>query len=75
MNEYTKLFTGSALIIKGLTVFLEENDIQYIIKDRLNSALIAGFGELPNTTEVHVKTFKLDVANEILENYRITINL
>lgn len=74
MNDYTKLFTASNLIIKGLTIFLEENGIRYIVKDRLNSALMAGFGELPGGTEVHVETSKLDLANEILENYKLTIS-
>lgn len=74
MSDYTKLFTSSNLIINGLTIFLEENEIQYIIKDRLNSALMAGFGELPGGTEIHVETSKFKKAIEILENYKTIIN-
>jgi len=74
MSDYTKLFIGSNLIINGLTFFLEENDIKYIIKDRFNSALMAGFGELSGGTEIHVETSKFEKALEILENYKITIS-
>jgi hypothetical protein len=73
-KEYTKIFTNSTLIINGLTVILEEKNINYIIKDRFKSAIMAGFGETPNSTELHVDSSKLEMALKILENYKETIN-
>jgi thiamine monophosphate synthase len=73
-HEYQKLFTNSAIIIKGLTNLLEEKDIKYIIKDRFESARLAGFGEFMNAAEIHVQSSKMEIAQEILENYKMTIN-
>ncbi len=72
--EYTKLYTDSSLIIKGLSVILEENNILYIIKDRFKSAIVAGFGEMQGGTELHVDISKWETAKKILENYKTTIN-
>lgn len=73
-DEYQKLFTNSAIIIKGLTNLLEESDIRYIIKDRFESARLAGFGEFMNAAEVHVLSSQYENAQKILENYKLTIN-
>lgn len=73
-DEYQKLYTNSAIIIKGLTNLLEESDIRYIIKDRFESARLAGFGEFMNAAEVHVPSSQFESAQKILENYKLTIN-
>lgn len=73
-DEYQKLYTNSAIIIKGLTILLEEKDIKYIIKDRFESARLAGFGEFMNAAEVHVKFSQFENAQKILEKYKLTIN-
>lgn len=73
-DEYQKLYTNSAIIIKGLTNLLEESDIRYIIKDRFESARLAGFGEFMNAAEVHVPSSQFERAQKILENYKLTIN-
>ncbi|MBG7611607.1 DUF2007 domain-containing protein [Polaribacter sp. BAL334] len=73
-DEYQKLFTNSMIIIKGLTILLEESDIKYIIKDRFESARLSGFGEFMNAAEIHVQSSQLEIAQEILEKYKLTIN-
>lgn len=72
--KYEKLFTSSNIILKGLCVLLEEENIRYIIKDRFESARLAGFGEAMNATEIHVDASKFATAQAILENYKISIN-
>lgn len=74
MMKYEKLYTSSNIILKGLSFLLEESDINYIIKDRFESARLAGFGETRYATEIHVDIKKLKVAKEILEKYKISIN-
>lgn len=73
-NTYKKLFTDSSIIIKGLSVLLEDKNIKYIVKDRFASATMAGFGEIPGSTELFVETAKWEIALKILENYKSTIN-
>lgn len=73
-DEYQKLFTNSTIIIKGLTILLEESNIQYIIKDRFESARLAGFGEFMNAAEIHVPSSQFESAQNILDNYKLTIN-
>ncbi|PQJ76013.1 DUF2007 domain-containing protein [Polaribacter gangjinensis] len=73
-NEYQKLFTSSTIIINGLTTLLEEQGIRYIIKDRFESARLAGFGEFMNAVEIHVQSSQLAEAQKILETYKLTLN-
>lgn len=73
-SEYQKLFTNSAIIIKGLTNLLDEKEIKYIIKDRFESARLAGFGEFMNAAEIHVQTSHFEEAQKILEIYKLSIN-
>ena len=41
---HTKLFTGSNIIVNGLKNVLDLELISYIIKDKFESARLAGFG-------------------------------
>lgn len=73
-NEYIKLFTDSNIIINGLKVLLEKEQIHYIIKDRFESARLGGFGEQSTSVEIHVLENDLEKAEDILATYEKEIN-
>lgn len=73
-THYEKLFTSSSIIVTGLTTILDENNIQYIIKDKFESARLAGFGEQMNNVEVHVLQSDIVKAKPIVEAYKNEIN-
>lgn len=73
-TEHITLFSGSSIIINGLQIRLEENKISSIIKDRVESARLGGFGE--HRTAIELLIFKSDLAKAlpILEKYKEEIN-
>ena len=73
-TNYEKLFTSSSIIVNGLTTILDGNNIQYIIKDKFESARLAGFGEQMNNVEVHVFQSDIDKAKPFIEDYKNQIN-
>ena len=73
-NEYIKLFTDSNIIINGLKVLLEKEQIRYIVKDKFESARLGGFGEQSTSVEIHVLNNDLEKAQEILAVYKKEIN-
>lgn len=72
--EYSKIFTNSSILVKGLTNLLEDNAITYIIKDRFESSRLAGFGESAAAVEVHVLATDLEKAIPLVQQYEAEIN-
>ena len=72
--EYSKVFTNSNIIVRGLTNLFDDSSIRYIIKDNFESSRLAGFGESSNSVEVHVLNSDIDNALEIVKNYELEIN-
>ncbi len=72
--EYSKVFTNSNIIVRGLTHLLDKNSIKYLVKDRFESSRLAGFGEPTNSVEVHVLNSDLEKATEIIKKYELEIN-
>lgn len=72
--SYTKIFTNNNIIVKGLCNLLDDASISYIIKDRVESSRLAGFGTPPNSVEVHVLSTQINEASEIVKNYEVEIN-
>ena len=73
-TEYIKLFTETNIIINGFKNLLDKENIQYIIKDRFESARLGGYGENQASVEVHVLESDIVKAKEILEVYKTQIN-
>ncbi|MFC4268415.1 MULTISPECIES: putative signal transducing protein [Polaribacter] len=71
--EYSKLFTDNSIIVKGLTKILDEESITYLVKDRVESSRLAGFGSPDNSVEVHVHSSDLDKALKIIKAYELKI--
>ncbi|EAQ40681.1 DUF2007 domain-containing protein [Polaribacter sp. MED152] len=72
--EYIKVFTGSSILVNRLNSLLEEANIKTIIKDRVNSGNLAGFGALGNSIELYAANTDLDKANAVVENFKNEIN-
>ncbi len=66
-KSYHKLFTGSPTEVIHLQSLLAEKDIVPVIKDRGESARLAGFGSLINDQEVWVHQVELEIAEQILK--------
>jgi hypothetical protein len=73
-TAHVTIFSGSSIIVKGLQNRLEDNNINYMIKDRVESARLGGYGE--NRTAIEVLILKTDVkkAQPIVEIYKKEIN-
>lgn len=72
-TKYTKLFTGSNIIVNGLKHELDTNNITYIIKDKFESARLGGYGEQIESVEVHILNTDVEVAKSIIETYKVKI--
>ncbi|RCS28005.1 DUF2007 domain-containing protein [Polaribacter sp. WD7] len=73
-TAHIKIFSGSSIIVKGLQNLLEDKNINYIIKDKFESARLAGFGEQMNSVELHVLNSDLEKAQLIVDTYKAEIN-
>jgi hypothetical protein len=73
-TEHTKLFTGSNIIVNGLKNLLDAEAINYIIKDRFESARLGGFGEQMDSVEVHVLDTDVEKTKTIIKAYKEKIN-
>ena len=72
--EYTKVFTGTLIIVNGIKNILEDNNIKYLIKNHPESARLGGFGLPMNSVELFVQKTDLEKANPILEDFKNEIN-
>jgi len=68
-SHYTKIYTGSFIIVQQLTTKLEENGITAIIKDETESGRLAGFAaSIPGSQEVYVHEDELDKAVTVVQS-------
>jgi len=73
-TEHIKIFSGSSVLVRGLQNLLDDEKIDYIIKDLFESARLAGFGEQINSVELHVLNSDLEKAKPIVDLYKEKIN-
>ncbi|MEE9407059.1 MAG: DUF2007 domain-containing protein [Polaribacter sp.] len=73
-TEHVKIFSGSSIIVNGLKNLLDDNNIQYLIKNKFESARLAGFGEQMNSVELLVLNVDLEKAQLIANSYKEEIN-
>lgn len=60
MDEHIKIYTDSAIVINSIVQLLEDNKIQSITKNNVESARLAGFGTSYFNVELYV--YKSDAA-------------
>ena len=70
MEEYTKVFTGSVILVNRLASLLEENNTRFIIKDEKESGRLAGFGTTGDAVELFVLIIDLEDSKNIIENFK-----
>ena len=73
-TAHITIFSGSSIIVKGLQNRLEDNHINCIIKDRVESARLGGFGEQRSAIEVLILKTDLEKAQPIVDIYKKEIN-
>lgn len=68
-SNYTKIFTGSFIIVQLITDKLDAIGINAVVKDETESARLAGFGSsIPGLQELYVHKDELDAAVEVVES-------
>tara|TARA_R110000868_G_scaffold215785_1_gene465895 strand:- start:4963 stop:5202 length:240 start_codon:yes stop_codon:yes gene_type:complete len=69
-SNYTKIYTGSFIIVTHIVDVLKQANINAVVKDDTESARLAGFGGgiVPGFQELFVNNDELDKAIPILEN-------
>ena len=67
MSDYVKLLTNSSIIIDRAAFLLDQENIPTRIKDRVESARLAGFGTPQNSVELHVPQSEFENAQKILK--------
>jgi hypothetical protein len=73
-TAHVTIFSGSSIIVKGLQNRLEEHQINYIIKDRVESARLGGFGEDRSAIELLILKTDIEKAQPIVDIYEKEIN-
>lgn len=68
-QDYIKVFSGSSIEILPLREALEEENIVPVIKDRAESARLAGFGALHNFQEIFVHKDELERAQKLIADH------
>ena len=67
MNSYTKIYSGSVIMILSIKEKLLEKNIIRIIKDTHESSRLAGFGSIHGQLQdLYVNEDELIIANEIV---------
>jgi len=73
-TAHVTIFSGSSIIVKGLQNRLEDHQINCIIKDRVESARLGGFGEDRSAIELLILKTDIEKAQPIVDLYEKEIN-
>ncbi|WP_062054874.1 putative signal transducing protein [Aquimarina longa] len=67
-SEYERVYTGSVINVQFIQTLLNDQGINSITRDDMNSGMIAGFGGgIPNHIQLFVKKTNLKDARSIIE--------
>tara|TARA_B100000686_G_C16804794_1_gene989174 strand:+ start:4094 stop:4324 length:231 start_codon:yes stop_codon:yes gene_type:complete len=67
-NNFKKIYTGSSILVLAIKDALNKSNIVPIIKDRSESARLAGFGSFtPLTQDIIVHVDEIEKSNKILK--------
>jgi hypothetical protein len=67
MNEHIKVLTNSSIVINRIVQLLEENNIQSLVKDNVESSKLAGFGTSYFDVDLYVEKANVERAQEIIK--------
>lgn len=68
-----KIFSGSEILALGLKEKLEQEGIDVVKKDNIQSGRLAGFGTSDLAVELFIQESVFGKANPIIEEFRLTI--
>ncbi len=67
---YVKVFTGSLVAMQHIKQLMQDKNIEPIVKDRSNSAAMAGFGAVhTDFIELFVHEEEVEKAMQIIKKY------
>jgi hypothetical protein len=68
-----KIYSGSEILAKKLQQDLEDNSINTVVKDNIQSARLGGFGNSDLAVELFIQEVDYGKANPIIENFRMSL--
>ncbi|MEO0058439.1 MAG: hypothetical protein RLZZ312_86 [Bacteroidota bacterium] len=68
-----KIFSGSEILAKNLQNRIENAGIDTVIKDNIQSARLAGFGNSDLAVEVFIQEIDYGKAHQVIEDFRMSI--
>lgn len=68
-----KIFSGSEILANNLKQNLETKGINVVIKDNIQSARLAGFGNSDLAVELFIQEFDYGKAHPVIEEFRMNL--
>lgn len=68
-----KIFSGSEVMAMALQKQLEDNNINTMLKNNIQSARLGGFGNADLAVEIFIQEIDYGKASPVLENFRMSI--
>ncbi|SHJ19276.1 Putative signal transducing protein [Mesonia phycicola] len=69
MEKFSRILTDSSIIVNRIAYLLQDNNIDYKIKDNVESARLAGFGSPNNNVELYVLKNDLEKSKVLIDNF------
>lgn len=66
-----KIFSGSEILAQALQLRLEAASIGVVVKNNIQSARMAGFGQTGMAVEVFVEEYNMEKAEPIIEAFKM----
>lgn len=69
-SNYIKIYTGNFAVVKRIMIELNDMDINPVVKDQAESAILGGFGGTlaPDFQEVYVHKDELEKATKVVND-------
>ncbi|HBK82554.1 MAG TPA: hypothetical protein DDZ41_03000 [Flavobacterium sp.] len=68
-----KIFSGSEILALALNAKLEANQIATLVKNNLQSARVAGFGNTGLAVEIFINEIDKEKANPIIQDFKMNL--
>ena len=68
-----KVFSGSEILALALQEKIEAVGVDTVLKNNIQSARIAGFGETGQAVELFIQETDFSKANPVIEEFRLSI--
>ncbi len=68
-----KVFSGSEILALALQVKIEEVGVDTVLKNNIQSATLAGFGNSGQAVELFIQETDFAKANPVIEEFRLSI--